>query len=280
MTVKVKGYKSERQLLQELKKKNTTSFWLDFTKYFRPWLYELTKKYKERGNFPVSVIWLLPSYYNVSEDIEIAAFASLLIKDDENLVERISAFRQMFGDSPFDWFRTRGFVKLSVGDVQNKRTGGVLNKDIASLFSDIYDNWGNRQSAISIILLKHFGNKSYWNKLHTLRLVLGTSDGIGLGVWHNCPYKMRCPLTGDVMALLRTFFQDYNLVGSADEVLRLFGFKNESDVYYAALAYKELQVKQPKECSRLATLYQKWYMSGTLRTERYWIGSDRILPEI
>lgn len=274
--------RKRREQKREVRKVVISDFFTEFTKYFRPWLHELTKQYKEKGCFPVMACWLLPSYYQDDFDKEIAAFASMLIKDDEKVLERVEAFRHLMGDSPYKWFFTRSFVSLSMGHEQFRRTGGVLNKRIAEYFAAIYDNWSNRVSAVNLIMLKTFGDKDYIDKANMLRLVLGTSDGIGLGLWNINPQRRKCPLTGDVKALLNTFFPDYNRLHDVYAAISLFGFKSDFDFFYAALAYKELQKRNPKDCSRLATIYQRRYRVGNVFTSKRWLTGkvDGILPDI
>jgi hypothetical protein len=278
--------KQERMKRKEqnnkIRKVVISDFFTDFTRYFRPWLHELTKQYKEKGSFPVMACWLLPSYYQDDLDKEIAAFASMLIKDDEKVLERVEAFRHLMGESPFMWFSTRAFVPLSIGNVQFRRTGGVLNRRIAEYFNTIYDNWANRQSAVNIIMKQTFSDTIYIDKAYMLRLVLGTSDGIGIGLWIIHYHRLKCPLTEDVKALLNTFFPDYVKLQDVNSAIRLFGFEKDCDLFYAALAYKELQKRNPKGCSRLATIYQRRYRVGNVFTSKRWLTGkvDGILPEI
>lgn len=103
--------------VEKIRKKVISDFFVDFTKFFRPWLHELTKQYKEKGCFPVMACWLLPSYYQDPKDIKIAAFVSMLIRDGDKMMERVDAFRCLMGESPWEWFRCRVFVSLSIGKV-------------------------------------------------------------------------------------------------------------------------------------------------------------------
>lgn len=263
-----------------IRKQVISDFFVDFIRYFRPWLHDLTRQYKERGQYPVMACWLLPSYYQKSNDKEIAAFASMLIRDDAKVMERVNAFRHLMGDSPYDWFASRGFVYLSTGTMCKKKTGGVMNERIAKYFDTLYGCWGNRQSALRIIMLSAFGEETYIDKANMLRLVLEPSDGLGLGLWSMMSRKIRCPLTRDVMSMLRTFLPDCGIFHDDDAAIRLFGFENDYDFFYAALAYKELQKRNPKGCSRLATVYQKRYAERSMQENRYWAGSRGILPEI
>ena len=152
-----KEEREHRKLLdmyRDVRVKTRCDFWLIFSRYFRPWIHELTRIYKERGWFEPMAAWLLPSKYTEPNDIEIAAFAALLIKDDDRMNESVSEFRIMFGRSPYEWFKNREFVSLSIGKRQEERTGGVLNRKIAELFSQIYDRWDDRMDSMPSILHK------------------------------------------------------------------------------------------------------------------------------
>ena len=272
MTKKEKREREERkQQEREIRRKVVADFWYSFTKFFRPWLYELTARYKERGEFPLMAAWLLPSYYTEPEDIEVAAIASKLIKDDDKLLQRVEAFRELMGESPSDWFKNREFVYLSMGKTQEERTAGVLNAKIAEFFSNVYD-----------ISLEVFRAKRLCDddQERLIRLVLGSSEGFGKDVWTIMPYDLKCPLTKSVIALLRTFFPDYYKMYDTDDAIKLFGFERDSDFFYAALAYQELQRRNPKGCSRLATIFQNRYNEGNQLGFKYWGGYYSILPEI
>lgn len=272
MTKKEKREREERkQQIREIRRKVVADFWYSFTKHFRPWLYELTEKYKERGDFPLMSAWLLPSYYTDPKDIEVAAIASMLIKDDDKLLSRVNAFKDLMGTSPYKWFANREFVYLSIGKNQEKRTGGVMNAKIAEFFSYVFD--------ISIEALK---TKLVWDNEQEklIRIVLATSDGFGKGVWTIMPYDLKCPLTKPVKHLLKTFFPDYVRLHNIDDAINLFGFEKDCDFFYAALAYQELQRSNPKGCSRLATVFQKRYSEENMLSFNYWGGNKAILPKI
>ena len=272
MTKKEKREREERkQQIREIRRKVVADFWYSFTKHFRPWLYELTEKYKERGDFPLMSAWLLPSYYTDPKDIEIAAIASKLIKDDDKLLQRVEAFRELMGECPSDWYYNREFVYLSMGKTQEQRTAGVLNVKIAEFFSNLYDRCKEGFSPLC-------GCDDDQERL--IRLVLGTSGGFGKGVWTIMPYDLKCPLTKPVMSLLRTFFPDYARMHNIDDAINLFGFEKDCDFFYAALAYQELQRRKPKECSRLATVFQKRYSEENMLSFNYWGGNKAILPKI
>lgn len=273
----VRNNQGLKQQEREVRKKNTRNFWMAFTKFFRPWLHELTRRYKEKGEFPVMACWLLPSYYTDDKDIEIAAYASLLIRDSERQMEYIGDFRAMFGDSPWRFFRDRAFVSLGIGRSMLERTGGVSNAKVAEYFSMLYDNWRVREDNLLQMMTDFFGEDRGLIKARLLRLVLVASDGFSLGLWSVTPPDLKCPPTDDVKAFLREFVPEYGVRGRGgglftfDEAVSLFGFERDCDFFYAVLAYKELQRRNPKGCSRLVTVYQKRYKEGNLVESRYWL---------
>ena len=263
-----------------IRAKTSSEFWIGFTKHFRPWLYELTRKYKERGEFPLMGCWLLPSYYMKREDIEVAVIASLLISDTCRVMERVTAFREMMRDEPFEWFKNRGFVSLGFGKERVKKTGEVDNSRIAEYLDLFHSQWAERERRFPYIFDRIFCDVYSSSKERLLRMVMGTSDGIGRGLWNVGDHELRCPLTKEVMYLLKTFYPDYYRNHDYDAAVHQFGFKRDCDFFYAALAYQELCKRNPKGCLRLATLFNKRYDECNIRYANSLTEWGRILPEI
>lgn len=277
-----------------VRKKNIGDYFLKYSQAVRPWLIDLAERYKDRGEFPLMPIQILPSYYNGLQDKEIAAFVALLIPDTENVLKNIGEFRQMLGESPWEWFKNRGFVRLGIGKVQDKRTGGVFNWKIAKLLNRQWEHIENSPHSILLsgakpkfkylaiealieraskenhcsyfdvltYLVEDCGVGDYFYKLRLLLMIAATSDGFGLGLWSDDLSKLKSPLTTDLRTFLSTFFPDYRRLGSVDEAIHLFGFERDCDFFYAWLAYKELQKSNPKVCSEFATTYLRWYEIG------------------
>ena len=88
------------QVREKVRQKNVRDYFLQYSQAVRPWLKELAEKYKDRGEFPLMPIQILPSYYTDVRDKEIAAFVALLIPETENVLKNIGEFRQMLGESP------------------------------------------------------------------------------------------------------------------------------------------------------------------------------------
>lgn len=279
--------------MEKVRKKNISDYFLKYSHAVRPWLKELAEKYKAKGEFPLMPIQILPSYYNSVQDKEIAAFVALLIPETENVLKNIGEFRLMLGESPWEWFKNRGFVRLGIGSVQNKRTGGVMNWKIAKLMDRLWDNChilsyeiptiGCKETFIRPIgfeidliakaqqcsyfdvltyICEDCGVGDYFYKLRLLLMIAATSDGFGLGLWSVDPSELKSPLTSGLRTFLRTWFPDYRRYGSLDDAIHLFGFERDCDFFYAWLGYKELQKRNPKVCSKFATTYLRWYEIG------------------
>ncbi len=279
--------------MEKVRKKNISDYFLKYSHAVRPWLKELAEKYKAKGEFPLMPIQILPSYYNSVQDKEIAAFVALLIPETENVLKNIGEFRLMLGESPWEWFKNRGFVRLGIGNVQDKRTGGVMNWKIAKLMDRLWDNChilsyeiptiGCKETFIRLIGFEIYliakaqqcsyfdvltnqvedcGVVDYFYKLRLLLIIAATSDGFGIGLWTVGPSELKSPLTSGLRTFLRTWFPDYKRYGSLDDAIHLFGFERDCDFFYAWLGYKELQKRNPKVCSKFATTYLRWYEIG------------------
>lgn len=290
-----KSKKTERELrlaeISDVRKKNICDYFLNTSRWHREWLKALAERYKERGEFPVMALTLLPSYYNSIQDKEIAAYVALLIPETENVLKNIGEFRLMLGESPFEWFKNRGFVRLGIGKVKDKRTGGVFNWKIAKLMDRLWEEHFINKCTIKRIadiqrcsyfdvltyLVEDCGVGDYFYKLRLLLQILACPDGFSLGLWSVDPSELKCPITSGLRTFLGTWFPDYRSFGSIDDAIRLFGFERDCDFFYAYLGYKELQKKNPKRCSECATKYLSWYEGGYRKKPYQW---RSILPEI
>ena len=284
---------------EAVRKRNVTDYFLDFSKHHRVWLKELAVRYKRMGEFPMLPLLILPSYYDDVRDKEVAAFVALLMKEDGEYAD-IQAMRCLLGDSPWQWFKEREFVSLSVGDTQRERTGGVVNWKIAKLMSRLWEELESMCGAVvddglfAIVggiarlsrctcfdaltyLVTDCGVGNYFYKLRLLLMVLGTSDGFGVGVWDVEQQSLGCPLADGLRRFIETWFPDYRRVGNMDDAIRLFGFEEECDFLYAYLGYRELQRSNPTGCSLYATRYHSWYSIDSRRKRYRW---EEIQPEI
>ena len=261
--------------MNEIKKAAITKFFMNFTQWHRPFIQELADRYKERGIYPFMPIYALPAMYQDRRDAEVAGYASLLVKDDEKRGERIEDIRHMLGESPWEWFEQRKFVLLSVGSEQEKRTAGIVNWRIAELFDKLH----GKVMMHRINLLRFLVDG--W-KARLLLMVLGTSDGMGLGVIHLPECRILCPDSPEVVKFARLWLPELWKTDGGftfDEAVRMYGLKRDVDFFYAYLGWQELCRRKPKECKRYLTLYQKRYDEGNMLGEKYWVkGRDSIVP--
>ena len=300
----------DKQERAEVRKNNIIGYFLDFSKWHRPWIRELAEKYKDglrAGTIaaPLIPMAILPSYYTDKRDREIAAFASLLIRDDRRYGETVShqlnsvlAFRELLGESPWEWFLRRDFVRLSIGKEQDKLTGGVENWKIAKLMDVLWNEQndpiiqfrGIEETLRGLSFVQHcsyFDVLTYllldcsvgqfFYKLRLLLFVLGTGDGLGLGIWDIQKAQLQCPLSDGIRDFIPIWFPDYKRIGGLDDAIRLFGLDGDCDFFYAWLGYKELQKRNPKGCSAYATTYLRWYENGERKKPCKW---RAIQPEI
>ena len=271
------------------RKEVLSRFLVDFTEWHRPFLQELAERYKARGRFPYYPIRDLALSYVDDCDKEVAALAGVLVAEGAKSDERVRAFRIMMGDSPYEWFVKRSFAMVATGDNQTKRTGGMTNWKIARYFDYLYKGYNGcfeRTQNLPLTIMTAVGKTNYLYRLQLLRLIMCTTDGMGLGLWQNTRYRVKCPDSFGVRQFVKLWFPEIALRGmpgglfSYGEVIRLLGFEREYDFFYAYLGWEELCRRNPKECSRYVTVYNKRYSEGNKQTARYWTGDRRILPDI
>lgn len=281
----------------DLRQKNIGDYFLNFSKYLREWLHRLSQDYKERKDFGIHP-FILADYYQKPEDKEVALFASLLVSDNDNIRKQVDHLRRLISDAPYQWLSNREFVRLSMGSNQNKRIEGsaVYFWQLSSLFNQIYNvrqHFGDMETAVlqtmniqncnAFAALTYYlsgleGIGSYWWKMNLLLLRLFRKDGLGLGMWGYGNEYLICPWNRDVTEFMQMWFPDFKRYGTPEgNCLKLFGFEDEVDFFYAYLGYKDLQKRKPEECSRLATTYANWYENGTIVKPYKW---KSLLPEI
>ena len=66
-----------------------------------------------------------------------------------------------------------------------------------------------------------------------------------------------------------------------DEAVKMFRFENDYDFFYFYLAWEELSRRNPRECSRYASIYMKRYNEGSFLVKANWFGKTKgIVPKI
>lgn len=289
-----------------LKRKNACNYWTAFSTHHLSWMKELVSKYKESGEYPPMPMLVLPSYYPDVRDKEVAVFASLLIKDDGNF-DRINDIRKMITANPFDWFKERGFVRLSLGKAQNRRTGGVENWKIAKLFDRLWEichiTTADTPVGTTISFVRPIGFQvelmakaqdcSFCDvltqilqgcpvvgllyKIRLLLLILGRFGGFSINLWTVPPDEIKSPHTGKSEDFLKLWMPDYIVTGGFDEAVGMFALDNPGDFFYACLAWEKLCKLYPKACERYLSIYKGWYKRKDLFTPHEW---KRIQPDI
>lgn len=247
-----------------VKKKFVSDYFTEFARFHCEFLRELTREYKEKGDFPVIPCAMLPLYYTDIRDKITAAVLGLLIKDDEKAMQHVREFAAMLGSHPYKWLCERHFLSLQVKTSFYDVTGGVKHERIANFSDSIYDIRDSLSlSFFSCKGLSKALGKDSENKTRLLSLVLGGSDGFGLNLWASYPLDIKCPLTAKVLRFIDEWMPDYHYYMTADEAIGLFGFDEESDFFYASLAWNDLCRRKPLECSRYSTQYLCAYRNST-----------------
>lgn len=281
---------------RELKWKILSEYVAHFGRYHLPWLHELAERCKASGELPVWAVVTLPMYYRDIRDREVAAFAGTLLKEDCTYGQ-IQEMREMLGEHPWEWFEGREFVQLSLGSVQNLKTGGVRNWVISRMYDRLWrecqtaNEYGGMTGGISraISRLTDTGVVTVYGALCHLvgGMVCKPSFSLRLlAHLYVCDFKvvtedpldMRCPVADGIRGFIDTWIPDYDAhLGTLDDAISLFGFENHYDFLYAYLGYEELKKKDPKACSVYATAYHRWYVKGVRKNASQW---RSIQPEL
>ncbi len=267
-------------MLTEVRRKTTLSFVSKFTRDHRAWLQTLADKYKS-GNALDLDIFTLVTQYSKNEDKEVALLCSLLLSNNEHLLKQQETLYNILGKSPYQtMIRERGFVDLSIGSNQNRRIPGtfVLYWQISRLLSrirDIQDEYGSIEDCITEILHSSNNYDPYYAlthilaglnisqmqyKVNLLLMIMGTNNGIGLGLWSFPNYTILCPENKKVVEFLELWFPDYYECGlTFDKAVNALGLKNQTDFYYAYLGFETLKKVNAKEVKNYARRYKTLY---------------------
>jgi len=236
-----------------------------------PWLHRIAKDYKERNGVYLNGVTLLPHYYKEVRDKEIAALASLFITE-KRMMEQVKIMREILTPSPWNWFVSRGFVELGTGKVMGMRISGwnygAKNIEISEFFDKLQDKYLQTGSFPSGEDIKRLlpPLPQMPNNLRWLRIVL-EDDVYGGGLSHD---RRLCPITKDVTELLKVCFPNYRAYGTVDDAISLFAFDDDSDFFYAALAFKELSKSNPKGCRKMRDVIPRWYSKGEYVCPVFW----------
>ena len=269
--------------MDELRKRNISNYFLDLAAPHRQWLKKLTRRYMERGEYEPSAWTLLPAYYIEKADKEIAVLAAFLARGGNHMLNDVKQIREMLGEHPHEWFMTKGYVALSIGERQNGTTARMQNWEAAQYFDRLWNEGESShhdlQAAVKFFMKEQetdledavdwlvggiSGNK------RMLSLVLSARDGIGQGLWDIDPSEIKCPLTEAVKTFLRMWIPDFVGMHDIDHAISLFGLDHDSHFLYACQAYNAFRRDHPKECAVYETRYNAWYTKGIPTTRKKW----------
>lgn len=274
----------EQRLIKEKvsRKKFRSEYYREFSSVHCEWLRELTKAYKDRGQFNLTPL-ILSSYYNTYEDKQIALLVSGLLLSENRVMEQVLSMRKLLGNNPYnDLYKNRRFVQLSNGRNQAKNIAfwGSTAYWKISLLLDIL--WNLEHSSEKTLyehfmaniqekmytpyhaLLSLFEELSINNPEYRINLTLlgfCGQDGIGERLWDikGIESRLSCPVWKDLRTFLNTWMPKWRNDFTINEMSMLFGFEQETDLYYCVLAYQELAKYRRDEISKYVLTYGRLY---------------------
>lgn len=279
--------------------KNTRQkFFLEFSASHSEWLRELVSKYKERGEYPIIPTQII-EYYPEKSDKEIAIFSAFCMNwENGNELEQIASLRRIMGAHPAKWFADREYTSLSIGREMNNTIDGYaegrywkIAKVFDMLFELSFDGRGVRYPS-DVFKKESFEEfcdeissfckiKDMEYKRGVVEVILRSSDGLGRNLWPTVPRNIKCPRSDALSVYMRTWFPYWrSRMWTWDEAIGLFGLEHDYDFFYAFLAHKELEKRNPEGCKKYLQRYQSRWKQQQLFSRKYWLGSQRIAPEI
>lgn len=278
----------EQRQRKGIRKQNKIQYFKWFaSKRHLPWVHRMVETFKEQGKYPLIPCRELAMRYADARDKEIAAFMGFAVRYNGEYSVIKEAMDEL-GERPWEWFVNRGFVRLSVGDMQDQKTCGQTNWKIAQMFHNLHKVYIHsecptlgeavltacRQTLSPLDqymerLFKDCCIKHDDDELHTLILVLSHADGVGLSVWAISPHDIRCPLTKDVKDFLGYWWPNWRVDVTINECPGCFGL-SDGDLYIAAVAYARLRELNPFECAYYERRYANSFKQGTMPDYRGW----------
>lgn len=261
-----------------------------FAQYHYAWLRKIGRRWKERGEYALDRFSLM-DYYATNEDIEVAGYVSLLTNDNMRLHDQITELRNLIGRRPWEWVKSRGFITLSKPEVANERivgtghTKGDLFNVLDWLWNDKLGKRGIYKPGVNTVL--KIQDEQYMLTMLAMRLT--KDDGIGKGVLPDYGADLGCPVNGDMLKLIRTFYPrkgKYGLnvdAGNADDVLMFMGYDDSTEFVYTYQGYCRMRELMPDAIARNERLFQKRYKEWRLMDEHkshFRRAQMEILPEI
>lgn len=268
-----------------------------FVKYHREWMRGLVAEYKERGLFPVLPTQII-EYYPDAADKEVAIFSTLCMEWDNGLeLEQIADMRELMGPHPAEWFRNREYASISIARLQYNRLNGTNDAhywkiarmfDILHLMCETYTGLISIRAAFRKTSIEKYCQRvfeecgfSYMSyKRRVIELVLRTTDGLGRGLWKAKPENILCPRKKAISDFVQDWFPFYKEDRyKFDEAVKFLGFDYDYDVFYAWLAWTELQRLYPTDCQRYQRRYKFLIDTKQMQSRRFWTGNAGWIPK-
>jgi hypothetical protein len=124
-------------------------------------------------------------------------------------------------------------------------------------------------------------------KRGVVEVILRSSDGLGRNLWPTAPRKIKCPRSDALSVYMRTWFPYWrSRMWTWDEAIGLFGLEHDYDFFYAFLAHKELEKRNPTPIEKLdlRTVNDSYpfnvkpndYWKAKEETSNYRVGGDNM----
>ena len=257
----------------------------------------LVAEYKQRGLFPVFPTQII-EYYPDAADKEVAIFSALCMDWKNGMeLEQIADMRNLMGPHPAEWFWNREYASISIARLQNNRLNGSKEAkywkiartfDILHLMCEDYNGLISLRAAFRKTSMDKYcqrvaqecGFRFIPYKQRVIELVLRTTDGIGRGLWKAKPEKIQCPRNKDINAFVQLWFPYFRRDRyDFDEAIKFLGFDYDYDVFYAFLAWTELQRLHPKECLHYQRRFTFMIENKQLMQRKFWFGKNGCIPK-
>jgi hypothetical protein len=274
------------------------AWYAEFIKHHREWMRGIVAQYKQRGQFPVIPTQII-DYYPDAADKEVAIFSTLCMDwDNGHELEQIAAMRDLMWPHPANWFRHREYAYISIARLQMNRLDGSSNAHywkIARTFDILHKLCETDFELISLrAAFRKMSMEKYCKqvaqecgftflpyKQRVIELVLHTNEGIGRGIWKARPEKVRCPRNKAIYDFVQDWFpflkkDRYDF----DEAVKFLGFDYDYDVFYAYLAWSELQKLYPTECQRYQRRFNFIFDNRQILHRKIWFGKNGCIPQV
>lgn len=263
-------------------------FLADFAQYHYAWLIEIGKRWKARGEYSFDRFSLM-DYYTDGKDIEAAGYISLLTYDNPKLPEQIAELHNIIGDHPWDYIENRDFIVLSNPYVANEVLPGSMRRkyDLFNLLDWVWGFYFDHSEPLTTLKgIVKIQEEQY--AFDMLKMRMTKRDGIGKGVWPDDDDEMACPISNDMLKLIRIFYPKGDISGLpldaniANDVLQFIGFDDPTEFVYTYQGYRRMERLMPEAMERNEKIFQKRFRERNLLDTMHHCLSEmkKIIPEI